>query len=53
MRHPDVMAIPKAVREDHLRENLAAAEIELTAEELVEIDRAFPPPNRKRRLAMT
>lgn len=53
MRHPDVIAIPKAVREDHLRENFAAAEIELTTEELAEIDRAFPPPNRKRRLAMT
>lgn len=53
LRHPDVIAIPKAVREEHLRENLAAAAIELTAEELAEIDRAFPPPNRKRRLAMT
>lgn len=52
LRHPDVIAIPKAVREEHLRENLAAAAIELTAEELAEIDRAFPPPNRKRRLAM-
>ncbi|MBX9963330.1 MAG: aldo/keto reductase [Burkholderiales bacterium] len=52
LRHPDVIAIPKAVREEHLRENLAAAAIELTAEELTEIDRAFPPPNRKRRLAM-
>ena len=53
LRHPDVIAIPKAVRADHLRENLAAAEIELTAEELAEIDRAFPPPARKRRLAMS
>lgn len=52
LRHPDVIAIPKAVREEHLRENLAAAAIELTAEELAKIDRAFPPPNRKRRLAM-
>lgn len=52
LRHPDVIAIPKAVREEHLRENLAAAAIELIAEELAEIDRAFPPPNRKRRLAM-
>jgi diketogulonate reductase-like aldo/keto reductase len=53
LRHPDAIAIPKAVREDHLRENLAAAAIELTADELAEIDRAFPPPGRKSRLAMT
>jgi diketogulonate reductase-like aldo/keto reductase len=53
LRHPDVIAIPKAVREDHLRENLASADIALTAAELAEIDRAFPPPRRKRPLAMT
>lgn len=53
LRHPDVIAIPKAVREAHLRENLAAADIALTADELAEIDRAFPPPRRKRPLAMT
>jgi diketogulonate reductase-like aldo/keto reductase len=53
LRHPDVIAIPKAVRESHLRENLAAADIALTAEELAEIDRAFPPPAAKQPLAMT
>jgi diketogulonate reductase-like aldo/keto reductase len=53
LRHPDVIAIPKAVREDHLRENFAAADIDLTAEELAEIDHAFPPPARKHPLAMT
>jgi diketogulonate reductase-like aldo/keto reductase len=53
LRHPDVIAIPKAVREDHLRENLAAADIDLTVEELAEIDRAFPRPARKLPLAMT
>jgi diketogulonate reductase-like aldo/keto reductase len=53
LRHPDAIAIPKAAREDHLRQNIAAADIELTADELTKIDRAFPPPTRKRRLAMT
>jgi diketogulonate reductase-like aldo/keto reductase len=53
LRHPDVIAIPKAVREAHLRENLAAADVDLTADELAEIDRAFPPPTGKRPLAMT
>jgi len=49
---PGVVAIPKAVRENHLRENLAAADLELSAETLAEIDRLHPPPSRKRPLAM-
>ena len=53
LRQPDAIAIPKAVQAAHLRENLAAASIELSAAELARIDAAFPPPARKRRLAMT
>ena len=53
LRQPDVIAIPKAVQEAHLRDNLAAASVELSAAELARIDAAFPPPTRKRRLAMT
>jgi diketogulonate reductase-like aldo/keto reductase len=53
LRQPDVIAVPKAVQAAHLRENLAAASIELSAAELARIDAAFPPPTRKRRLAMT
>jgi diketogulonate reductase-like aldo/keto reductase len=45
-------AIPKAVSEAHQRENLAAADIHLNAADLDEIDRLFPPPRRKRALAM-
>jgi len=48
-----VMAIPKAVREQHLRENLAAADLALTREDLTEIDAKFPPPRRRTPLAMT
>jgi diketogulonate reductase-like aldo/keto reductase len=48
-----VIAIPKAVREAHLRENLAAARLALTAEDRARIDRAFPPPERKQPLAMS
>lgn len=47
-----VLAVPKAVREAHLRENLAAAAVELSAPELAELDRRFPPPRRKTPLAM-
>jgi diketogulonate reductase-like aldo/keto reductase len=48
----DVIAIPKAVSEEHLSENLAAAEISLDAEALAELDRVFPPPHRKHALAI-
>jgi diketogulonate reductase-like aldo/keto reductase len=41
-----VMAIPKASSEVHLRENLAAATLNLDAAELAELDAAFPPPPR-------
>jgi len=53
LRQPDVIAIPKAVQPAHLLDNLAAATIELSAAELSQVDAAFPPPTRKRRLAMT
>jgi diketogulonate reductase-like aldo/keto reductase len=53
LRQPDVIAIPKAAREPHLRANLAAAGIALTEADLAAIDARFPPPTRKRRLAMT
>ncbi|VTU23942.1 putative oxidoreductase YtbE [Variovorax sp. PBL-H6] len=49
---PGVAAIPKAGREAHLRENLAAADLQLSADVLAEIDRLHPPPRRKKPLAM-
>lgn len=52
LRQPDVIAIPKAVRAEHQRQNLAAADIVLGAEELAAIERAFPPPRRKQPLAI-
>ncbi len=53
LAQPGVVAIPKAVREAHLRENLAAAELRLTSDDLAELDRRFPPPRRKQPLAMS
>lgn len=53
LRQPDVIVIPKAGREQHLRENLAAADLVLPADDLAAVDARFPPPKRKRRLAMT
>lgn len=52
MQRPGVMAIPKAVREAHLRENFAAASLQLTAADLSDIDARFPPPKRRTALAM-
>ena len=49
---PGVISIPKASSLVHLRENAAAAQIELTAEEHAALDAAFAPPRRKQSLAM-
>jgi diketogulonate reductase-like aldo/keto reductase len=47
-----VVAIPKAVRSVHLKENLAAADLKLDAATLAELDRLHPPPRRKTPLGM-
>jgi len=49
---PGVVAIPKAVRSAHLKENLGAAELKLDAATLAELDRLHPSPRRKTPLAM-
>jgi diketogulonate reductase-like aldo/keto reductase len=40
----DVIAIPKTSTREHLRENAAALERPLSAAQLAELDRLFPPP---------
>jgi diketogulonate reductase-like aldo/keto reductase len=51
--HQDgVIVIPKAGRLDHLRENAAALTIKLTRDDLAALDRAFPPPKKKKPLEM-
>jgi diketogulonate reductase-like aldo/keto reductase len=52
LANPGVMAIPKAMQEAHLRANLAAGDIELSIEDIAEIDRLFPPPTRRQPLPM-
>jgi diketogulonate reductase-like aldo/keto reductase len=52
LSRPNVMAIPKAVRESHLQENFEAAALALSDAERSELDRRFPPPSRKPPLAM-
>ena len=46
-----VMPIPKAVREPHLRANLAAGDLALNEVDLSEIEQRFPAPRRKQVLA--
>jgi diketogulonate reductase-like aldo/keto reductase len=52
LRHRDVIAIPKAVREMHLRENFEATRVRLGAQDLAEVDALFPPPDDATPLAM-
>ena len=52
LRQPDVVAIPKAGHLEHVRENRSAIEVELSPEDLAELDDAFPPPARKKTLEM-
>jgi len=52
MRLDGVVAIPKASRPEHVRDNRAALHVALTADDLAELDRLFPPPRRKQPLEM-
>jgi len=52
LRRAGVISIPKAGDPAHVRENAAAAEIVLTAQDVRAIDAAYPPPGRKYPLAM-
>jgi diketogulonate reductase-like aldo/keto reductase len=52
LRQPQVLTIPKASKLEHVRENRAAADIELTAEDMADLDAASPPPRRAAPLEM-
>ncbi|BCG84081.1 hypothetical protein MesoLj113c_01910 [Mesorhizobium sp. 113-3-9] len=52
MHQDGVVAIPKASSQEHVRQNFAALDIALTGGDLADLDRAFPPPTRKRGLEM-
>jgi diketogulonate reductase-like aldo/keto reductase len=53
LRQPGVIAIPKAVRPEHVRANMRALEVTLDAGDLAAVDAAFPPPRRSTPLDMT
>ncbi len=52
LAHPGVMAIPKALRADHLKENWLAQSVVVDEATRAELDRLFSPPRRKQPLAM-
>jgi diketogulonate reductase-like aldo/keto reductase len=52
LSRPGVIAIPKAGSVEHVRDNAAAPNLHLTAEDFELIDRNFPPPKRKQGLSV-
>lgn len=52
LREPDLIAIPKASRPEHIRQNRKALDIQLTDDDLEILDEIFPPPKRKVPLEM-
>jgi diketogulonate reductase-like aldo/keto reductase len=52
LRHDGLIAIPKAGSVAHVRENRAAADLVLSADDLAALDTAFPQPRGRRPLEM-
>ena len=52
LRQPEVLVIPKSSNPAHVRLNASAAELTLSADDLVLLDKAFPPPSRSQPLQM-
>jgi diketogulonate reductase-like aldo/keto reductase len=52
LRQADVIAIPKASTEAHVRDNATSLKIKLTKKDLTDLDREFPPPKSKKSLPM-
>lgn len=52
LRQPDIIVIPKAMNPAHVKENRGALDLRLTGDDLADLDKAFPPPARKKPLEM-
>ncbi|PYI75456.1 MAG: oxidoreductase [Verrucomicrobia bacterium] len=52
LRQTDVITIPKASNEKHVRDNARSVDINLTKEDLADLDQEFPPPKSKKQLPM-
>jgi diketogulonate reductase-like aldo/keto reductase len=49
---PDAIVIPKSSQHERMEENLGALDLQLTPDQLAELDHLFPPPDRSRPLEM-
>lgn len=52
LRQDGVAAVPRSGNPDHVRDNAAALGLDLTEDDLAELDAAFPPPAGRRPLEM-
>jgi len=52
LHRPGTVVIPKSKRPERIRENLDAVELDLSDEDIAELDAAFPAPDRAVRLGM-
>jgi diketogulonate reductase-like aldo/keto reductase len=52
LRQDGMIVIPKASRQEHVRENLGALDLKLGGDDLADLDRAFPPPRGRTSLGM-
>jgi diketogulonate reductase-like aldo/keto reductase len=52
IRRDGIATIPKATSAEHARDNHGALDVQLTAEDYADLDRAFPPPPSPRPLEM-
>ena len=52
LRRDGMIVIPKATQPEHVRDNRAAADLRLDADDLAALDRAFPPPKGRTALGM-
>jgi len=52
LRQDGMVVIPKASRQEHVRENLGALDLELTEQDLADLDRSFRPPKGRTSLGM-
>jgi diketogulonate reductase-like aldo/keto reductase len=47
LRQQGVLAIPKSANPDHVKANRESLEIQLTQQDLDDLDHVYPPPSRK------
>jgi diketogulonate reductase-like aldo/keto reductase len=52
LHQPDTVVIPKSARVERVRENLAALDLSLGEQDLLELDAVFPAPHQAVRLGM-